>query len=180
MTSSTAADGVWTEAAAAESNRFYRILQTNGPSLARLAASYTDNAGDRDDLLQEIAMALWQALPRFREECSERTFVFRIAHNRAITHLARKRPAAPVPVDSIDLPHPGPDPEQELLREQSGRRLTQAVRRLPVPLRQVVTLALEGIDYSETAAILGISENNVGVRMSRARDLLRKLLEERQ
>ena len=179
MTSSAAVDGVLTGAPAAESNRFDRILQTNGPSLARLAASYTDNIGDRDDLLQEIAMALWQALPRFREECSERTFVFRIAHNRAIAHLARKRPAMPVQVDSIDVPDPGPDPEQELVREQLGQRLTQAVRRLPVSLRQVVTLALEGIDYTETAAILGISENNVGVRMSRARELLRKLLKER-
>jgi RNA polymerase sigma factor (sigma-70 family) len=179
MTSSTAADGVLAGVAAADSTRFDRILQANGPSLARLAASYTDNTGDRDDLLQEIAMALWQALPRFRKECSERTFVFRIAHNRAIAHLARKRPATPLPVDSIDLPDPGPDPEQKLVREQVGRRLTQAVRRLPVSLRQVVTLALEGIDYTEIAAILGIAENNVSVRMSRARELLRKLLKER-
>jgi RNA polymerase sigma factor (sigma-70 family) len=180
MTSSTAVDGVLTGVAAADSNRFDRILQANGPSLARLAASYTDNTGDRDDLLQEIAMALWQALPRFREECSERTFVFRIAHNRAIAHLARKRPAMPLPAESIDVPDPGPDPEQELVREQAGRRLTQAVRRLPVSLRQVVTLALEGVDYTETAAILGISENNVGVRMSRARELLRTLLKEQR
>ncbi len=179
MTSSTAADGVLTGVAAVDSNRFDRILDANGPSLARLAASYTDNTGDRDDLLQEIAMALWQALPRFREECSERTFVLRIAHNRAIAHLARRRSAVPLPVDSIDVPDPGPDPEQELLREQVGQRLTLAVRRLPVPLRQVVTLALEGVDYAEAAAILGISENNVGVRMTRARELLRKFLKER-
>jgi RNA polymerase sigma factor (sigma-70 family) len=178
MTSSTAVDDVLTGVAAADSKRFDRILDANGPSLARLAASYTDNTGDRDDLLQEIAMALWQALPRFREECSERTFVFRIAHNRAIAHLARKRPATPLPVDAIDVPDPGPDPEQGLLREQVGQRLAQAVRRLPVPLRQVVTLTLEGIDYAETGAILGISESNVGVRMSRARELLRKLLKE--
>src|SRR3984885_16165746 len=126
-------------------HHFDRLVAANGPALTRLAASYTNTPSDRDDLLQEIAMALWQALPRFREECSERTFVFRIAHNRAIAHLARKRPAMPVQVASIDVPDPGPDPEQELVREQLGQRLTQAVRRLPVSLRQVVTLALEGI-----------------------------------
>jgi RNA polymerase sigma-70 factor (ECF subfamily) len=179
MTSYTATDGVWTGIIAAESNRFERILAANGPSLARLAASYTDNTGDRDDLLQEIAMALWQALPRFREECSERTFVFRIAHNRAIAHLAKKR-SIPLRLDEIDVPDPSPGPEHGLVREQQGQRLMQAIRRLPIPLRQVVTLTLEGVDYAETAAILGISENNVGVRMSRARDLLRKLLGERK
>ncbi len=179
MTSSTAIDGVRTGVIAGESDRFERILRAHGPSLARLASSYADNAGDRDDLLQEIAMAVWQALPRFRGECSERTFVFRIAHNRAITHLARRRPIARSPVDEMDVPDPALGPEQELVREERGERLMQAVRNLPLPLRQVVMLTLEGVDYAEIGAILGISENNVGVRMSRARELLRKLLEKR-
>lgn len=180
MTSRAVTESVWPGVNAAESDRFDRILRVNQPALARLAASYTDNLGDRDDLLQEIALALWQALPRFRGECSERTFVFRIAHNRAIAHLARKRTAAPVPVDEMELPDPSPGPEQELARAQRGEHLMSAVRRLPLPLRQVVTLTLEGVEYSEIAAILGISENNVGVRMSRARELLRKLLGERK
>src|SRR5260370_26153820 len=72
-------------------HHFDRLVAANGPALTRLATSYTNTLSDRDDLLQEIAMALWQALPRFRAECSERTFLFRIAHNRAIAHLARSR-----------------------------------------------------------------------------------------
>lgn len=180
MTSSTVADGIRTESTAAESHRFDRILKANAPALARLAAVYTDNIGDRDDLLQDIAMALWQALPGFREECSERTFLFRIAHNRAVGYIARKRLAAGVPLDEMEVPDPSPSAEQKLLREQQGQRLIDAVRRLPLSLRQVVTLTLEGLDYAETAAILGVSENNVGVRMSRAREILRKLLGKRK
>jgi DNA-directed RNA polymerase specialized sigma24 family protein len=70
---------------------FEHLLAVYGPALSRLAASYTNTLSDRDDLLQEIAVAVWQALPRFRGESSERTFVYRIAHNRAITYLARAR-----------------------------------------------------------------------------------------
>ena len=57
----------------------------------RLAASYTEHSSDRDDLFQDIAIALWKALPGFRGECSERTFLFRVAHNRAIDYLRRHR-----------------------------------------------------------------------------------------
>src|SRR5215469_9476703 len=71
--------------------QFERILAEHGPALSRLAGSYTHTRSDRDDLLQETAFAIWQALPRFRGECSERTFIFRIAHNRAIAYLSRYR-----------------------------------------------------------------------------------------
>jgi RNA polymerase sigma-70 factor (ECF subfamily) len=154
---------------------FERILAEHGAAIARVAASYARTAGDRDDLYQEIAVALWQALPSFRGECSERTFVFRVAHNRAISYLARRRIHDPLPENERDR---GPDPETEYLRGQRSEALLRAVRRLPIAYRQVVTLVLEGLEYAEAAEVLGISENNVGVRMNRGRQMLRKLLEE--
>ena len=62
-----------------------RLMREHGPSVMRLAAAHESNPANRDDLVQEIALALWKALPQFRGECSERTLVFRIAHNRAVT-----------------------------------------------------------------------------------------------
>lgn len=156
---------------------FDRLLAANGPALTRLAASYTNTVSDRDDLLQEIALAVWQALRRFRGECSERTFLFRIAHNRAIAHLARTRSHGSETDVETELPDPGPDPESVLARQQRAERLRRAVQRLPVPYREVITLALEDLDYGEIAAVLGTSESNVGARLSRARGMLRELLE---
>ncbi len=157
--------------------RFDRLLAANGPALVRLAASYTNTASDRDDLFQDIAVALWEALPRFRGDCSERTFLFRIAHNRGIAHLTRRRSPG---IEKTDLRDPRPDPEVELSREQEGQRLLKAIHRLPVIYRQVITLTLEGIGYTEIAEILGIGESNVGVRLNRARQMLRELLENRK
>jgi len=158
--------------------QFDRLLAANGPALSRLAASYTAAAGDRDDLLQEIAIALWQALPHFRGECSERTFLFRIAHNRAVSYLVRKRWHAPA--DEMEIRDPAPDPEAGLANEQRLERLRSGIRRLPVVYRQVITLSLEGLGYDEIAAVLGISESNVGARLTRARQMLRDLLEKRK
>lgn len=66
--------------------RFTRIMREYGPAWSRLAFGYEKGEAAREELVQEIALAVWQALPHFRGECSERTFIYRIAHNRGLTH----------------------------------------------------------------------------------------------
>jgi len=157
-----------------------RLLAANGPALLRLAASYTNTTSDRDDLVQDIAIALWKALPKFRGECSERTFLFRVAHNRAIDYLRQHRAITASIDDDSPLRDSRPNPEAGFAQEQQGERLRQAIHRLPLPYRQVITLTLEEMSYSEIAQVLGVTETNVGVRLNRARQLLRELLEERR
>ena len=184
MKSSTGTDAVFEDVGltstldrTALEHHFDSLMAANGPALARLAASYTNTLTDRDDLLQEIAIAIWQALPRFRGECSERTFLFRIAHNRGIAYLARSRSQTHEQAEETDVRDPKPDPEIELAQVQVAERLRQAIHRLPLVYRQVITLALEDLGYGEIAQVLGISETNVGVRLSRARQILRESLE---
>jgi len=159
--------------------RFGRLLEANHAPLARLAASYAANRSERDDLLQEIAIALWRALPGFRGECSERTFLFRIAHNRCITHLSKRRPIVSLEDAEIDPEDPEGSAETIVSEEQERRRFVQAIRGLPPIHREVLVLFLEGMDYGEIAAVVGISASNVGVRLNRARQKLKLLLEER-
>lgn len=160
--------------------QFESILAGQGPALTRLAASYTNTVSDRDDLLQEIAFAIWQALPKFRGECSERTFAFRIAHNRGITYLTRSRAQITDPLEEVDVHDPAPGPESNLSRKQRADKLKGAVRRLPIAYRQVTMLTLEGLGYKEISDVLGISESNVGARLTRARQLLQDALEDRK
>ena len=158
--------------------RFGRLLKANHAPLTRLAASYAANRSDRDDLLQEIAIALWRALPSFRGECAERTFLFRIAHNRCITHLSRRRVTISLDDAQIEPEDPHASSEAIVAEEQERRRFVQAIRSLPVIHREVLVLFLEGMDYGEIAAVVGISESNVGVRLNRARQKLKALLGE--
>jgi RNA polymerase sigma factor (sigma-70 family) len=162
----------------AREQRFLNLLNANLGALGRLAASYAGSTGERDDLLQEIALALWQALPRFRGESSERTFLFRIAHNHCINHIVRRRPVdslEQLELDPVDTTRPV---EAVVGDAQESAQLLAAVQRLPLIQREVVVLALEDMDYAEIAAVLGISETNVGVRLNRARAALRKLMGE--
>lgn len=159
--------------------QFRRILEQQGPAISRLAFSYETVASVREELVQDIALAIWQALPRFRGECSERTFVFRIAHNRGLSHAWRRRPAHQ-PLDDLeeaDQPiDPRPHPEDQAAQVHQHARLMSAIQSLPVTHRQMIVLTLEGFSHGEIAEVVGITENNVAVRLARARKALKNAL----
>lgn len=154
---------------------FTDLVEEFRGGLTRLAASYEPLPQAREDLLQDIYMALWVALPKWRGEASLRTLVYRIAHNRASTHVwKRKRRGTLETIDDVTLPDDTPGPEQTAIAAADRDRLVDAVRALPLALRQPMLLALEDLSHSEISAVLGITENNVAVRLSRARALLRE------
>lgn len=158
-------------------DRCVRMLTEHDRAIRRLIATYERDPSRRQDLVQEIWLAVWQALPRFRDQCSERTFVFRIAHNRAVSHIDHWQRRRTDPLDD-DAPvaTTAPDPEHSLSQQQRRDRVQAAVWELPLGLRQVVVLTLEGLSNAEVADVVGISENNVAVRMTRARAELTRLL----
>jgi len=158
--------------------QYERLLRANGASIMRLAAAYEPNPSNRDDLVQEIALALWKALPHFRGECSERTLVFRIAHNRALTHLWRRKRAPGELEEAAEIADSRSTPESQASAGQLRERLMRAIRALPVAHREVMVLVLEGLSHGEIGEVLGISEGNVAVRANRARKQLRSLLGE--
>ena len=162
--------------------RFDRLLREYGPALSRLAFGYEKRAASREELMQEIALAIWQALPRFRGECSERTFVFRIAHNRGITHAVRRRPEHEALEELTDAQHPAdpaPLPDERAAERQRRDWLRAAIRTLAPLHRETIMLALEDLSAAEIGEVLGISANNAAVRLHRARAALKKALEER-
>ncbi|MGQ0430731.1 MAG: RNA polymerase sigma factor [Gammaproteobacteria bacterium] len=163
-----------------------RVLATHAAALARLAASYESRPALREELMQDIAFALWRALPSFRHEASEKTFVMRIATNRALSHLAARGKgdghlvgdAEKVTVPFGEAVDPQPQPDELAARMQGAARLQAAVRRLPLPQRQVVVLALEGLDHEDISRVLGISAGNVAVRLHRGKASLKAALGE--
>jgi RNA polymerase sigma-70 factor (ECF subfamily) len=156
-----------------------RILRDYAGLAHRLAASYEADPEAAQDLTQEILVAIWRAWPAFRQQCSERSYVARIAHYRIATHVDRavRRPrfaALDDDIPSVDL-----SPEQQAIRQDQRALLLELVRTLPVAYREVALLLLEDFTPAEVADTLGISANAVAIRGTRARELLRVLLEKR-
>lgn len=152
---------------------FEEIVRDHHAMIRRIVESYEASAGVVEDLVQDVYMAIWRALPAFRGESSVRTFVARIATNRAITHAARAS-RLPAAVElSEHLPASDDDPERHVIALDRRAKLATAVRALPLTYRQVAMLALEGLTPKEIADVLGVSTNAVAIRMSRAKEQLR-------
>jgi len=158
-------------------SRFLRIVGEHGNTLRRLTFGYERDAGRRQDLEQEILLAVWQALPSFAGQCSERTFILRVAHNRAISHIRHWSLRATRPLDDEEpIATTEADPEEVASQSQRRASLATAIRSLPLGLRQVILLLLEGLSHREIGEVLGISDGNVAVRATRARKALAEAL----
>ena len=144
--------------------------------LGRIVASYEADPAQQQELLQEVSLALWRAMPKFRGEGSEKAFIARVAQNRCISHVAKAASAPRQTVLDDEMVCDAEGPEDRVQKNQQRQQLLDAVRRLPISLRQVTTLALEGFSHREIADTLGISENNAMVRFSRAKDTLKQTM----
>jgi RNA polymerase sigma factor (sigma-70 family) len=154
-----------------------RILRDHAALARRMAASHEANPEAVRDLTQDILVAVWRAWPAFRQQCSERTYVARIAHNRIVSHIARAVRQPPLAQLSDELPSTGLSPEESAIRHSDQQRLLAQVRTLPLAYREVAVLMLEGFSTAEVADTLGLTTNAVAIRATRARAILRALLE---
>ena len=150
--------------------------------LRHIITGFEAKVAIQDELFQEIALNIWRALPKFRQDAAVKTFVARIAHNVLATHVAKavktvKTSDIESCAEAENIKAIQNTPYQELNQAQRQFRLSQAIRQLKLEQRQVITLALEGMSYQEMADILVITTNLVGVRLQRAKTLLAQLLE---
>lgn len=161
----------------AELPSFERIVADYGPLISRIAMTYEADPNLREDLVQQILLAVWQALPSYRGDSSLKTFIARIAQNRAISYVAREVRRPPMAEVSETMEADMPSPEETAIHSNEREALLAATQRLPVPQRQVIFMVLEGFDYAEIAETLEIAPNALALRLSRAKAALKAAME---
>lgn len=153
-----------------------------GAALSRLARAYEVEPEKRRDLLQEIHIAMWKSLSRFNGSCSLRTWVFRIAHNVAASHVLRERRrnrVKMVDLEELDATAIASDSLQAVSESQALARLTDLIRQLMPIDRQVILSYLEGMDAEAISELTGLSTSNVATKIHRIKEILRKRFEAR-
>ena len=161
---------------------FERWLNTHGAMLHHVANGFAVGA-DRHDLMQELLLAVWRAVPAFREGAQAGTFIYRVAHNAALTWRRRQknyeRRVEQFGAMVEGSAGGGGDAASGSARERETLELIYThIRALPPVDRSLMLLHLDGVGYAEMAAIHGISESNVGVRISRLKQKLSEAIKE--
>ncbi len=162
---------------------FKHIITDHNGILYKIARSYASEQADFDDLYQEILVQLWQSFPRFEGKAKVSTWIYRVALNTALTFTKKKkRKLATSPVtawiaDTVE------DRASQLAFEKAQQKridlLYQCINELAKEERALILLHLEGKSYEESAEIMGITSNYVGVKIMRIKKRLFTLLSEK-
>lgn len=151
---------------------FIHLIQTNQGLIYKITTIYTNDREEREDLYQEIVYQTWKSFEYFKKASKPSTWLYRVGMNTAISNLNRsKKRVTAVPIDGLELDF------AEELDSEIGERLKimyAEIRKLGLLDRGIVFLFLEDKSHEEIAEIVGISSSNVGTRLSRIKDKLRK------
>ncbi len=155
-------------------DEFLEMLSNYQGILHKVNLIYFRNASEREDNFQEIIYQLWKSYPDLRNKDSIGSWIYAVSINTSISRLKKKerieyREELPESLDTYDI-------EEATIRENDFRLLLQAISNLNKIDKSIMLLYLEEKSYDEIAEILGISKSNVGVRISRAKELLKKTL----
>lgn len=167
--------------AVSQDDLYREAVADYGTALERLARGYEFDPEARRDLLQEIHTALWRSFAGFDGLCSLRTWVYRVAHNVATSHMIRERRARQQTLVSLEEIEHLPDAsagEPAAHRRAALDRLLALIDELKLPDRQVMLAYLEGMEAAEIGEVTGLSSANVATRIHRIKRLLARRFEE--
>ena len=158
---------------------FRRWLADHNGLMWKVVRAFTVTPEDAEDLLQEIALQLWMSLGAFRGEAKESTWIYRVAFNTALVwkrvekrrHVKHEKFFELNVAPESSAAHSAPTRDEEMVQQ-----LYAAIHQLPKLDASLALMHLDGLSYHEMSEVLGITENNVGVKLNRIRKQLAELL----
>lgn len=150
---------------------FIELLNANQGIIGKVCSIYCNYKEDYEDLFQEITYQAYKGFPTFRGEAKFSTWLYRIALNTAISSFRKKRPLLNY---VAELPDENVFSNEE--QHNQKQHLIYAIKQLSEGERAIITLYLEELSYAEMASVIGMSENNIAVKINRIKSKLYKIL----
>ena len=142
--------------------------------IIKICRAYTDTQEDFEDYYQEVCLQIWRSKDNFKEQSAWSTWIYRLSLNVCLTFLKKKKNNKQnAPSDLL------PDEvlvDSRAFADESLNQLYGAIRQLSEIDRGVILLYLEEKSYKEIADIIGTNTNNIGVRITRIKERLKKIL----
>jgi RNA polymerase sigma-70 factor, ECF subfamily len=165
----------------ADEHKFLELVNENRNKILRVCRVYAWNSADQDDLYQEILSQIWRGLPGLKEKQFANTWLYRVAINTAISFVRKQaaRSGRVVHFEHADLTRA--IESRQATEEKTNDRVADlytAIYKLDPIEKALVTLFLEDFTYEQIAEATGITANNVGVMLHRAKKKLSSLMME--
>lgn len=151
---------------------FLKMIHDHQKIIYKVSRLYRDSEEDREDLFQEIVYQLWKSYPGFRGESKISSWMYRIALNTALATYRKSKVRIKYYQELPQHMHNA----EEKINSENQERLFGALRQLNDSEKAIISLYLEDFNYKEIATITGLSESNVGVRLSRVKNKLKEIL----
>lgn len=155
----------------ASEKEFISLLNQHQKIVYKVCNLYMDRHSDREDLFQEITLQAWKAYGNFRGDAKFSTWLYRVALNTAITFF-RKEKKKPEIFNADILPEQ--TEEQDTVIEEQVKAMYAAIGDLSKIDKAIIMLYLEDYSYAEIGEMMGITANNVAVKMSRIKIKLKE------
>ena len=157
-------------------HNFSRLIEENKDKIYRICFYYLSNDEDRNDLYQETLLNLWKAFKSFREESAFSTWAFRITVNTALQFISKDKRlnATKKSYSSQDL---SIEDSNKISEQNEIDILNKSILQLPLIDMIIISLVLEEVPSKEIAKIIGLTDSNVRVRIHRAKNTLKNIIE---
>ena len=142
--------------------------------IIKICRAYTNTQEDFEDYYQEVCLQIWRSKDKFRKEAEWSTWIYRLSLNVCMTLLKKKKnnnqefASDYLPIEANE--------DSQSFSDESLNQLYDAIRQLSEIDRGVILLYLEEKSYQEIADIIGTNPNNIGVRIKRIKERLKKIL----
>lgn len=161
-------------------NLFGVLMERYEAKLTRYLTKFLIRGEDAKDILQEIFIKAYVNINTFDQKRSFSPWIYRIAHNEAVNTIRKRKRDMIIPLD-LDLLFPQPVAKETADKETQDKELTllieKGLEKLDPKYREALVLYFfEEMDYKMIAEVLQIPISTVGVRIKRAKDLLKKQL----
>lgn len=161
---------------------YKQIISENQDMIFRLCCSYVMDTDLRKDLFQNILIRIWKGLNSFEHRSSIKTWIYRISVNTSIDFLRKhekdNQASKSIDLNNIELIDKSTNLEEDLIISEKTQFIYKCINQLSFIEKTIITLYLEDLSYKEISEIVGISEKNVGVRLTRIKNNINKCLKD--
>jgi len=159
-------------------SRFIELTDRYKNVIGRVCCTYMSASVSFDDLYQEVLINIWQGMDSFRGEAKISTWIYRTAINTCITWYRKNKKHSSSNICSLDdLVNDPVDTSADSNMAEQIQYLQNLISQLGAIDRAIVTMWLDECPYDEIAAVTGLSQSNVGVRLHRIKQRLAKMTE---